>query len=182
MVGPGGIGKTSVAVAVAERLIGAYEDGVWLIDLAPVADPTLVRSAVAAAVGVEVNPEAPLISLVAAFRDKRMLLVLNGCAHVIDAVATLVVAILRSAPSLHMLATSREPLRVEGEHVHRLGPLECPPASAQPNAAAALRFPAVQLFVDQAAASSGEFELSDQDAPVIGEICRKLDGIPLAIV
>src|SRR5216683_1696065 len=181
VVGPGGIGKTSVAVAVAERLIGAYEDGVWLIDLAPVADPTLVRSAVAAAVGVEVNPEAPLVSLVAAFRDKRMLLVLDGCAHVVDAVATLVVAILRSAPSLHMLAISREPLRVEGEHVHRLGPLECPPASVHHNAAAALRFAAVQLFVERAAASIGEFELRDEDAPLVGEICRKLDGIPLAI-
>ncbi len=181
LVGPGGIGKASVAVAVAERLLGAYEDGAWLVDLARLADPTLVRSAVAAAVGVEVNPADPLVSLVAALSDKRMLLVLNNCAHVIDDVATLAVAFLRSAPGVHMLATSREPLRVEGEHVHRLGPLESPPASPRLNAAEALRFPAVQLFVAQAAASIGGFELRDEDAPVVGEICRKLDGIPLAI-
>jgi predicted ATPase/DNA-binding winged helix-turn-helix (wHTH) protein len=181
VVGPGGIGKTSVAVAVAERLNGAYANGIWLVHLAPLADPTLVRSAVAAAVGVQVNPEDPLASLVAALRDRRMLLVLNNCAHVIDAVATLVVAILRDAPGVHVLATSREPLRVEGEHVHRLGPLESPPPSARLDAVAALRFPAVQLFAAEAAASTGGFELRDEDAPVVGEICRKLDGIPLAI-
>ncbi len=181
VVGPGGIGKTSVAVAVAERLIGAYENGVWLVDLARLADPTLVRSTVAAAVGVEVNREEPLVSLVGALRDKRMLIVLDNCAHVVDAVATLVVAIVRSAPGVHILATSREPLRVEGEHVHRLGPLENPPASARLDAAATMRFPAIQLFVGQAAASIGEFELRDEDASIVGEICRKLDGIPLAI-
>jgi len=140
-----------------------------------------MRNAVAAAVGIEVNPEDPLVSLVGALRDKRMLIVLDNCAHVVDAVATLVVAILRSAPGVHILATSREPLRVEGEHVHRLGPLENPPASARLDAAAAMRFPAIQLFVGQAAASIGEFELRDEDASIVGEICRKLDGIPLAI-
>lgn len=181
VVGPGGIGKTSVAVAVAERLIGPHKDGVWLVDLGRLANSTMVRSTVAAAVGVEINPEDQPASLIAALRDKRMLLVLNSCAHVVDAVASLVVAILRSAPGVHILATSREPLRVEGEHVHRLGPLGCPPASVHHNAAAALRFAAVQLFVERAAASIGEFELRDEDAPLVGEICRKLDGIPLAI-
>jgi predicted ATPase/DNA-binding winged helix-turn-helix (wHTH) protein len=181
VVGPGGIGKTSVAIAVAERLIAPHKDGVWLVDLGRLANSTMVWSTVAAAVGVEINPEDQPVSLVAALRDKRMLLVLNSCAHVVDAVASLVVAILRSAPGLHILATSREPLRVEGEHVHRLGPLGCPPASVHHNAAAALRFAAVQLFVERAAASLGEFELRDEDAPLVGEICRKLDGIPLAI-
>ena len=181
LAGPGGIGKTSVALAVAERLIGAYEDGIWHVDLVPLADSTLVLSAVAAAVGVEVNPEDPLASLVTALRDKRMLLVLNNCAHVVDAVATLVDVILKGAPGVHIVATSRERLRVEGEHVHRLGPLESPPASVRLSAAEALRFPAIQLFVEQAAASIGGFELRDEDAPVVGEICHKLDGIPLAI-
>jgi DNA-binding winged helix-turn-helix (wHTH) protein len=179
--GPGGIGKTSVAVAVAERLIGAYKDGIWLVDLTQLADPTLVRSAVAAAIGAKVNPTDPLAGLVTTLRERRMLLVLDNCAHVIDAVASLVVAILRGAPRVHIIATSREPLRVEGEHVQRLRPLESPPASAELAAAEALRFPAVQLFVERVAESTGEFELRDEDAFIVGEICRKLDGIPLAI-
>jgi len=181
VVGPGGMGKTSVAVAVAEQLIGTYEDGVWLVDLARLADPALLSSTVAAAVGVDVNPEEPLASLVASLCDKRMLIVLDNCVHLIDAVATVVAAILRSTSGVHILATSREALRVKGEHVHRLGPLESPPASARLKAAEALRFPAVQLFVEQAAESIGEFKLRDEDASVVGEICRKLDGIPLAI-
>jgi len=181
VVGPGGIGKTSVAIATAEQLIGAYEDGVWSVDLGRLADPAFVRSTVAAAVRISMNPEDPLETLAAALRNARLLLVLDNCSHVIDAVAGLVVAILRTAPGVHILATSREPLRVEGEHIYRLGPLECPPASERLTAAEALRFPAVQLFVDLAAASHSGFELRDEDAPLIGEICRRLDGIPLAI-
>ena len=182
IVGPGGIGKTSVAIAVAERLIGAYEDGVWLVDLARNMDPTLVRSAVAGAVGMEAGPEITASNLVAALRSRRMLLVIDNCAHVVDAAATLALAILKGAPHVHILATSREPLRIEGEHLCRLGPLETPPPSPRLGAAEALRFPAVQLFVQQAkAAGLDEFQLSDDEASAVAEICRKLDGIPLAI-
>jgi predicted ATPase len=119
--------------------------------------------------------------LVAAVKDRQLLLVLDNCEHVVDAIAVLVVAVLRGAAGVHIIATSREPLRVEGEHLHRLGPLESPPASARLNAVEALRFPAVQPFVEQAAASIDGFELRDEEASVVGEICRKLDGIPLAI-
>ena len=181
LVGPGGIGKTSVAMATAERLVGAYEDGVWQVDFGRLADPGFVRGAVAAAIGINIDSEDPLASLVAALRDTRMLLVLDNCSHVIDDVASLAVAILEGAPGVHILATSREPLRVEGEHTYRLGPLESPPASERLSAAEALRFPAVQLFVQRATASDDGFELCDDDAPLIGEICRALDGIPLAI-
>jgi predicted ATPase len=181
IVGPGGIGKTSVAIATAEQLIGDYEDGVWNLDLSRLANPASVRSAVAAAVGINIHPEEPLETLVTALRNARMLLVLDNCSHVIDAVATLVVAVLRTAPRVHILATSREPLRVEGEHVYRLGPLDNPPASEHLSAAEALRFPAVQLFVELAAASHDGYELRDEDAPLVAEICRRLDGIPLAI-
>lgn len=180
IVGPGGIGKTSVAMATAERLVGAYPDGVWCVDLGRLADPALVLGAVAAAVHVNLNPENPLASLVAALSNSSMMLVLDNCEHVIDAVASLVVTIMKSARGVHILVTSREPLRVEGEHVCRLGPLETPPASERLDAAEALRFPAVQLFVDRMAASHEEFELHDEDAPLVAEICRKLDGIPLA--
>jgi predicted ATPase/DNA-binding winged helix-turn-helix (wHTH) protein len=181
IVGPGGIGKTSVAFATAEQVLGDYPDGVWNVDLSRLADHAFVGSAVAAAVGINTKPEDPLETLVAGLRDARVLLVLDNCSHVIDAVARLVTAMLKTAPGVHILATSREPLRVEGEHIYRLGPLETPPPSGPLSSAEALRFPAVQLFVALAAASHTGFELGDEDAPVVGEICRRLDGIPLAI-
>jgi predicted ATPase len=140
IVGPGGIGKTSVALAAAEALIPAYADGVWLIDLAPLADPRLVSSAVASALGLEIRSDDPLPGLIPFLRDKEMLLVLDNCEHVIDAAAAVAIAILKAAPSIHILATSREPLRIEGERVHRLSPLPSPPASAQLTAAEAIGF------------------------------------------
>jgi len=181
IVGPGGIGKTSVAIAIAEQVIGDYEDGIWSVDLSRLPHQAFVGSAVAAAVGINTNPEDPLESLVTGLCHARVLLVLDDCSHVIDAIAGLVVAILKAAPGVHILATSREPLRVEGEHIYRLGPLESPPASEHLTSSEALRFPAVQLFVDLAAASHSGFDLRDEDAPLVGEICRGLDGIPLAI-
>src|SRR4029077_7910957 len=106
IVGPGGIGKTTVALAVAERVIADYEDGVWLIDLAPLNDPRLVPSAVATVLGLEVRTENPLPGLVAGLRDRRMLLLLDNCEHVIDAVVSLASAVLTGVPRVNILATS----------------------------------------------------------------------------
>src|ERR1700760_1646644 len=129
VVGPGGSGKTTVGLAVAERMIGAYEHGVWLVDLAPLRDAGLVPSAVATVLGLEIHTEDPLPALVAALRDNRMLLLLDNCEHVTDAAAGLTAAVLSGASGVNILATSREPLGVLGERVHRLGPLNSPEPS-----------------------------------------------------
>ena len=181
VAGSAGIGKTSVAIAVAKRLIEAYEDGVWLIDLAELTATTLVSSAIADTIGIQIAPGDPLSSLLEALRHKHMLLVLDTCSHVLETAAPVAAQILKAAPGLHIIATSREPLCIKGGHTYRLGPLESPPASRRLHAEEALRFPAVQLFAEQVAANIGEFELRDEDADTVGEICRKLDGIPLAI-
>jgi predicted ATPase/DNA-binding winged helix-turn-helix (wHTH) protein len=181
IVGPGGIGKTTVALAVAERMISNYEDGVWLVDLAPLGDPRLVPSTVATVLGLEIHTENPLPGLVAALRDRRMLLLLDNCEHVIDAVASLAGAVLTGVPRVNILATSREPLGVAGEREHRLGPLGSPPNSSELIAAEAAAFPAVQLFVERATAIVEDFALTDANAQPVVEICRRLEGVPLAI-
>jgi predicted ATPase/DNA-binding winged helix-turn-helix (wHTH) protein len=181
IVGPGGVGKSCVARAVAESLIPDYDHGVWLIDLAELASPLMLPGAFASAIGLEIRSKDPLAELIGALRNKRMLLVLDNCAHVIATAADFAAAILDEAPDTHILATSREPLRAEREHVHRLSPLESPSASCRLTAAEAISFPAIQLFVECTAANLGGFELNDADAPAVVTICRKLDGIPLAI-
>lgn len=181
VVGAGGIGKTTVAVAAAAALLAAYRDGVWLIDLGPLADGTLMPGVLAATIGVALTSHDPIEELVASLRDKHILIVLDNCEPVIEAAAGLAEAILKGAPSATILATSREPLRAEGESVHRLAPLTTPPATPGLSAAAALRFSAVELFVERVASSMDGFRLNDDDAPVAADICRQLDGIALAI-
>ena len=146
IVGPGGIGKTTVALAVAEALIGAYEHGVGFVDLAP-QDPYLVASAIASALGLTINSGDALPALIAYLRDRQALVVLDSCEHIIEAAALLAEQIISSAPAVHILATSREPLRVKGERVHRLSPLASPPVSSRLTALEGLTFPAIRLFV-----------------------------------
>jgi predicted ATPase/DNA-binding winged helix-turn-helix (wHTH) protein len=181
IVGPGGIGKTTVALAVAERMIASCEHGVWLIDLAPLGDSRRVPSAVATVLGLETRSEDPLPGLIASIRNKRILLLLDTCEHVVDAAASLTAAVLSGAPNVTILATSREPLQVAGESDYRLGPLSFPPPSTALTAGEAAAFPAVQLFVERATAVVEDFTLTDSNAPLVGEICRRLDGLPLAI-
>jgi predicted ATPase/DNA-binding winged helix-turn-helix (wHTH) protein len=181
VVGPGGIGKTTVALAVAERMIAEYEQGVWLIDLASLADARLVPSAVATVLGLQIRTEDPVQGLVAAVRDNRMLLLLDSCEHVIEEVASLATALLSGAKDVDVLATSREPLRVAGENEYRLGPLGSPLASSKLSAAEAAAFPAVQLFVERATAIVEDFALTDKNALLVVKICSGLDGLPLAI-
>jgi predicted ATPase/DNA-binding winged helix-turn-helix (wHTH) protein len=181
VAGPGGIGKTTVGLGVAERMIGAYEHGVWLVDLAPLRDPGLVPSTVATVLGLQIRTGDPLPDLVAALRDNRTLLMLDNCEHVIDAAAALAAAVLSGTSGVNILATSREPLGVPGERVHRLGPLNSPEPSPGLTATEAAAFPAVQLFVERATAIVEDFALTDANAPLVVVICRRLDGLPLAI-
>jgi predicted ATPase/DNA-binding winged helix-turn-helix (wHTH) protein len=181
ITGPGGVGKSTAALAVAERSIASYEHGVWLVDLAPLGDPRLVPSAIATVLHLEIRSEDPLPRLLAWLRDKRMLLVLDNCEHVIEAAASVAAALLTQTPGVAILATSREPLEVAGEHEHRLGPLSCPQPSATLTAAEAAAFPAVQLFVERVTATVEDFTLNDSNARLVAEICRRLDGLPLAI-
>jgi predicted ATPase/DNA-binding winged helix-turn-helix (wHTH) protein len=181
VVGPGGIGKTTVAVSTGHALLAQFAGQVRFIDFGVIRDAALVPSIVASALGLPAPSSDPSDSLVAFLRDKRMLLILDCCEHVIEISAALAERLYREAPQLHILATSRELLRVEGEHIHRLLPLASPPQEASLTATSALTFPAVELFVERAAASGGEFELTDANAPDVGNICRRLDGIALAI-
>src|SRR6266700_2298088 len=180
VVGPGGIGKTAVVLTVAEKMAASYRHGTWWIDLATGENRQHVAGAVASVLGLELDREESPASVVTALRDKEMLLVLDTCEHVVAAVAGLVAAVLREAPGVHVLATSREPLHSEGEQLCRLAGLESPPADCA-SAEQARRFPAVELLVERAAATIGDFTLSDADATAVSDICRTLDGIPLAI-
>jgi predicted ATPase/DNA-binding winged helix-turn-helix (wHTH) protein len=182
LVGPGGIGKTSVALRVARQLGETEGYEVVMVELAALAAPELVPMAMASALGIVVPATEPLPAITAFLRDRtRLLIVLDNCEHVIDAVAAAAERVLTQAPGVQLLSTSREALRIQGEWVQRLGSLSLPPTDVHMSAAEALQFPAVQLFVERAAAGAGTFEMTDADTPQICALCRRLDGIPLAI-
>jgi len=182
VAGPGGIGKTSLAIATAHYLQSSYEDGVCFVDLGSVSTPAAIPGALAAALGLASDTSNPLPGVLRLLTHKRMLILLDNCEHVIETAAVLAQTVLGAAANVRILATSREPLRAMNESVFRLAPLEIPPPSAvMMTAAEALGFSAVQLFVERAMASAHLFELNDADVPVVADICRKLDGLPLPI-
>jgi predicted ATPase/DNA-binding winged helix-turn-helix (wHTH) protein len=181
IVGPGGIGKTAIALAVADEVAGSYEHGVWLVDLARISDPDMLPGVLGSVLGLDTPSGTTLPVLAQSLRGRQMLLVLDNCEHAAEAAASLAVHMLQASSAARILATSREPLRAEGERRYRLPSLEVPPASAQLTAAEAMRFSAVELFVERTAARLDGFELRNHDAPVVADLCRKLDGNPLAI-
>jgi predicted ATPase len=181
ITGPGGIGKTTVAVSIAHALLEEFPGAVYFVDLASVCDPALVPGALVSALGGPIQSGDPLTGLLAFLRDKRALLLIDNCEHVIEAAASAAERIFKEAEDVCIVATSREPLRVEGERVHHLFPLPSPSPDAGLAIADALEFPAIRLFVERASAADDRFELSTADIANVAMICRMLDGIPLAI-
>jgi predicted ATPase len=181
IVGVGGVGKTTVAVAVGHHLIEAFAGATLFVDLGMLSDPALVGTAVASMLGLSVQSDDPTPNLIAFLRDRRILLILDTCEHLIEAVASLAARIFTEAPQVHILATSREALQVEGEHVYRLDVLAYPPDDRVLTAADAQAFPAIQLFMERALASGARFDLGDAEVAIVVGICRKLDGVALAV-
>ena len=179
LTGAGGIGKTTVALRVAELLIGHYRDGIRLLDLAPLSAPSMILPNLAALLDLTVTEHEPLLTCARSLQARQMLLVIDNCEHLLDDIALISETLLRHAPQLHILSTSREALRAEGEWVQRLEPLACPPSTG--NRAQALGYPALQLLVERAMSHQDSFTLSDAELPLAIDICQRLDGIPLAI-
>jgi predicted ATPase/DNA-binding winged helix-turn-helix (wHTH) protein len=181
VVGPGGMGKTTVALAAAEAAMDLYRDGVWIVELAPVRDPALLPNAIAATLGVTANSPDTVAGLCQGLMSRELLIVLDSCEHIIEAAAHCADRILVACAGIRILVTSREPLRVRGERIRRLLGLGVPAFSSGLTAAEAMTYPAVELFVDRATDRLEDFALTDTDAPMVADICRRLDGLALAI-
>src|SRR5579863_1579730 len=181
IVGTGGVGKTRVSIEVANQLLGDFPGGVWFVELAPLADPDLVAHALGSALGVQESPRTPLLNtLLAYLANKQTLIVLDNCEHVIDQTRRVVGSLLRECPKVKFLTTSREPLNVMGERVYRLPSLAVPEGkNVAPEEA--MKFGAVALFVDRVRAADARFNLTAENVGPIVDICRRLDGLPLAI-
>ena len=181
ILGGGGLGKTTLAVTSAIQLNDTFPDGAYFVDLAAVSDPSLISNAFVAVLGLAVDRDDPTADLLAFFGEKRLLLVLDNCEHVIDAAAKMTECILKGAAHIHILATSREPLSAEGESQYQLGELFIIKYLDATTATAAKQYAAVQMFVERAMTSTRGFELTDSNASAVSRICTRLDGNPLAI-
>ncbi|MDM3975314.1 LuxR C-terminal-related transcriptional regulator [Mycobacterium marseillense] len=182
LVGPGGVGKTRLALRVAADSRKAFRDGVWLVDLGPVDDgdrlPQIVLSALAVR---DQSSRRAQDALVDHLSDRQLLIVLDNCEHLLDKCAVLAATISRTAPSVHILATSREPLGIEGEHLVTVPPLSAPSLDRCPSAESLAQFEAVQLLVDRARAVRPDFAVTAENHQIIAQLCARMDGIPLAI-
>jgi predicted ATPase/class 3 adenylate cyclase len=184
LAGSGGVGKTRVSLQVAANLLDGSGDGVWFIELAPLADGALIPSTIANAMGMALAPDKePVTALVDALKSKGLLLVLDNCEHVVEAAAAVIAALLRGAPNVSVLASSRQSLGVSGEETYRMPSFSVPPEdeSAGLLAERARDYGAIALFVERAISADKRFALTDDNAPIIADIVRRLDGIALAI-
>lgn len=181
VVGPGGMGKTSVALAAVDGLAPHFEHGVIFVDLAGMLDASAVPGALAAAMGIQLPANDAVSGLISWLGTRQVLVVLDNCEHVVDAAALLAERLIGGTPRVFVLATSREPLRARGEWVQRLNSLDWPPLGTTVSYEQALMYPAFELFVERAMASLDGLSFSDADVPEIAHLCRSLDGMPLAL-
>jgi predicted ATPase/DNA-binding winged helix-turn-helix (wHTH) protein len=181
LLGPGGIGKTTIALAVGRAVAEEFGGKVHFVDLENLTDPRHVAGAVATSLGLALKSKDPGLELVDLVRSRKLLIILDSCEHVIEAVALIAEQLYQEAEQVYLLTTSRELLKVEGEHCCRVLPLDFPPDGSEQTANAVLQYPAVQLFLRRVAARAGSIVLTDEEAPFVAEMCRKLDGMPLAI-
>jgi predicted ATPase len=172
---------TTIACAVGRAAAEEFGGEVYFVDLESLTDSHQVAGAVATSLGVAFKSKDPGLELVDLVRSRKLLIILDSCEHVIEGVASLAEQLYRQTEEIHVLTTSRELLKVEGEHCYRVLPLDCPPDGLEQTANAVLRYPSAQLFVQRVAARAGSFALNDEEAPFVAELCRKLDGLPLAI-
>jgi predicted ATPase/DNA-binding CsgD family transcriptional regulator len=182
LCGPGGIGKTRLAIRLGWQLATEFPDGAWLVELADTADPSLAARQVATVLRIGEEPDRPAsATLVDALRGRKLLLILDTCEHIIDAIADLVRDLIAGCPMIRIIATSREPLRVRGETVWRVPPLSLPAPAGETTMAPSADHEALRLFVDRAAAVRPGFALTADNWAAIVQLCRTLDGVPLAI-
>ena len=199
LTGPPGVGKSRLAVQVANRLRTGYPDGIWMVELAELDEPTLAASATALALGVREADRAPIDALLDELRDRELLLLLDNCEHLLDACTALTEALLKGCPGVRVLATSRQALGLTGGIAWQVPSLSLPerseaatglagdghtPTARRPDddsLRAVLASEAGRLFVERAQAARTSFELTEADAPAVAEICRRVDGVPLAI-
>src|SRR5712675_1908532 len=181
VLGAGGIGKTTVALSVGHGALADFSGAAFFVDLSTVNDQEHLIGAIASAVGLGPQLVDPKEALLNFLRPRRMLIILDSCEHMIGKTADIADYIFQNTPDIHILATSREALHVPGEHVLGLCPLDCPPDQPGLTASEVLAYPATRLFAERVGARRGDFSLGDDEAPMVAEICRKLDGIALAI-
>jgi predicted ATPase/class 3 adenylate cyclase len=182
LLGPGGTGKTRLSLQLASDSLSEYYDGVWFVELAPISDPLLVPRTTAIAIGLREEPQRPVIDMLCDYlREKRMLILLDNCEHLVDACAQMADRILRAASHVRILTSSREALGIAGEVTYRVPSLGLPDVEHLPPVESLSQYEAVKLFIDRAVSAVPKFTVTNDNAPFVAQVCHRLDGIPLAI-
>ena len=182
LIGPGGTGKTRLSIQSASELLTNYSNGVWFIELAPILDPLLVPRTIAITIGLREEPQRPVIDMLCDYlHEKKMLIILDNCEHLVNACAQMANQILQAAPHVCILASSREALGIAGEVTYRVPSLGLPDINHLPSVKSLSQYEAVKLFIDRATSAIPSFSVTNENAPFLAQICSRLDGIPLAI-